>query len=95
LRKAGRDDQVIASYDDLSFGPINPGDASSRAKWVENELGQTDWKDRSVGSEHACDEARFPDYRKIAWLTRRSAMEYAGFLDWLRRLARRRPVRGR
>ncbi|WP_159006859.1 DUF3658 domain-containing protein [Bradyrhizobium sp. S69] len=86
LRKAGRDDRVIASYDDLSFGPINPGDASSRAKWVENELGQTDWKDRSAGSERAYDEARLPDCRKIAWLTRRSAMEYAGFLDWLWRL---------
>jgi hypothetical protein len=32
------------------------------------------------------DEARFPDNRKVAWLTRRSAMEYAGFLDWLWRL---------
>jgi Protein of unknown function/Domain of unknown function (DUF1835) len=86
LRKAGRDDQVIASHDNLSFGPINPGDASSRAEWAENELGQTDWDDRTAASERDWDEARFPDNRKIAWLTRRSAMEYAGFLDWLWRL---------
>src|ERR1700733_9893822 len=36
LRKAGLDDQVIASFDALSFGPINPADPSLRAKWVEN-----------------------------------------------------------
>jgi hypothetical protein len=30
LRKAGRNDQVITSADDLSFGPINPPDSSSR-----------------------------------------------------------------
>ena len=46
LRKAGLDDQVIASFDDLSFGPINPADPSLRAKWVENELGRigTGWQ---------------------------------------------------
>jgi hypothetical protein len=86
LRKAGRDNRVITSYDDLSVGPINPGDSSSRAKWAENELGQTDWDDRTARLERASDEARLPDNRKVAWLTRRSAMEYAGFLDWLWRL---------
>jgi Protein of unknown function/Domain of unknown function (DUF1835) len=86
LRKAGRDDPVIVSYDDLSFGPIDPGDALSRTEWVANELGQTDWDDQIDGSERVRDETRFPDNRKVAWLTRRSAMEYAGFLDWLWRL---------
>jgi hypothetical protein len=38
LRSAGRDDQVVSFFDDLSFGPINPADSSLRAKWVENEL---------------------------------------------------------
>jgi hypothetical protein len=37
-------------------------------------------------SERLWDEARFPDNRKVAWLTRRSAMEYSGFLEWLWRL---------
>jgi hypothetical protein len=86
LRKAGRDDPVIVSHDNLSFGPIDPGDALSRAEWVANELGQTGWGDRTAGSERVRDEPRLPDDRKIAWLTRRSAMEYAGFLDWLWRL---------
>jgi hypothetical protein len=86
LRKAGRDDQVVCSFDDLSFGPINPSDASSRAKWVENELGRTDWDDIASASERLWHEALFPDNRKVAWLSRRSAMEYAGFLEWLWRL---------
>ena len=60
LRKAGRDDQVIASYDDLSFGPINPGDSASRVKWAANELGQTDWDDRTAGSERLWDAAAIP-----------------------------------
>jgi hypothetical protein len=86
LSKAGRDDQVVASFDDLSFGPINPFHASSRARWVEDELGRTDWSEAVVESERAWDETRFPDNRKVAWLSRRSAMEYAGFLEWLWRM---------
>jgi hypothetical protein len=83
LRKAGRDDHVIACSDDMSFGPINPADSSSRAEWVEQELGQVDWNKAPNSKERLWDETRFPDNRKIAWLTRRSAREYAGFLEWL------------
>lgn len=86
LRKAGRDDQVSTTFDDLSFGPIVPGDLSSRAKWAETELGRTGWNDGPSSSERRWDEALFPDNRKVAWLSRRSAKEYAGFLDWLWRL---------
>jgi Protein of unknown function/Domain of unknown function (DUF1835) len=86
LRKAGRDDQVIACFDDMSFGPINPSDPSLRAEWVEKELGRAGWREVSTDSERVWDETRFPSNRKIAWLSRRSAMEYAGFLDWLWRL---------
>jgi hypothetical protein len=86
LRKAGRDDLVVASFDDLSFGPIDPPDSSLRAKWVENELGNTEWHQHAAESERDWNEARFPGHRKVAWLTRRSAMEYAGFLEWLWRL---------
>src|SRR6266700_2012284 len=86
LRKAGRDDQVIACFDDLSFGPIDPADPSVRAEWVEKELGRTGWNEVSSRSERLWDETRFPSNRKVAWLSRRSAMEYAGFLEWLWRL---------
>jgi len=82
LRKAGPNDLVVATCHDMNFGPIDPSDPSSRAKWLENELGLIDRKD-AARSGRDWDEARFPGHRKVAWLTRRSAMEYAGFLDWL------------
>jgi hypothetical protein len=83
LRKAGRADQVIIGFDDMSFGPINPADSSLRAEWVEKELGRADWNKAPRSTERLWDETRFPSNRKVAWLTRRSAMEYAGFLEWL------------
>ena len=83
LRKAGRDDQVIACFDNMSFGPINPADWSLRAEWVEKELGQADWNKAPNSTDRLWDETRFHNTRKIAWLSRRSAMEYAGFLEWL------------
>jgi hypothetical protein len=86
LRNAGRDDQVISFFDDLSFGPINSADSSLRAKWVENELGWTEWDDVTAQSERFWRDALSSDYRKVVWLSRRSAMEYAGFLEWLWRL---------
>jgi len=78
IAKAGRHDQVIASFDDMSFGPINPAERSLRAKWVENELGRADWESCTDDSARVWDEGRFPNGRKVAWLTRHSAREYAG-----------------
>src|SRR5436190_11431996 len=86
LREAGRDDYVIASHDEMNFGPINPADPSLRTKWVETEFGPTDWSSFTAASEPLCDETLFPNHRKVAWLSRRSAAEYAGFLEWLWRL---------
>jgi hypothetical protein len=83
LKNAGRDDQVISFFDDLSFGPINPPDSSLRTNWVENELGWTEW---DAQSETFWRKALSSEHRKVAWLSRRCAMEYAGFLEWLWRL---------
>ena len=85
LKGAGRDDEVVADFDNLSFGPINPPDAS-RANWVESELGWTGWDEVASSSETFWREALSPDRRKVAWLSRRSTMEYANFLEWLWRL---------
>jgi hypothetical protein len=82
LRSARRDDQVVVTSHGFNVGPIDPSDPSARAEWLENELGRIDPKD-AARSERSWDETRFPGHRKVAWLTRRSAVEYAGFLDWL------------
>jgi hypothetical protein len=86
LADAGRDDRVISSFDNLSFGPIDPPDLLLRSKWVESELGWTGWNDIAPKTEAFWREALSSSHRKVAWLSRRSAMEYAGFLEWLWRL---------
>lgn len=86
LANAGRDDQVISSFDHLGFGPINPPDLPLRSKWVENELGWTGWNDITPETEAFWREALSPGRRKVAWTSRRSTVEYAGFLEWLWRM---------
>jgi hypothetical protein len=85
LRNAGRDERVIGLSDDLRFGPIDSDDLSLRAKWIKNELGLTGWDDIAAESEWFWQQALSSDHRTVAWLSRRSAREYAGFLEWLRR----------
>jgi hypothetical protein len=82
LRSAGRNDPVVVTSHGLNAGPIDPSDPSARARWLEDELGLVDRKG-AARSKRVWDESLFPGHRKIAWLTRRSALEYAGFLDWL------------
>jgi hypothetical protein len=85
LRQAGRDDRVVALIDNLSFGPIAPFDAEMRCRWVEHELGY-EWDDVGAKSASFWEAALSPADRKVAWLSRRSTLEYTGFLEWLRRL---------
>jgi hypothetical protein len=86
LKEAGQDDQVISLMDCLSFGPINPPDGELRRAWVEEELGYTDWEEVVIESTFFWSQALSVGDRKIAWLSRRSAQEYAGFLELLWRL---------
>jgi hypothetical protein len=86
LRQAGRDEDVVGLCDDLSFGPINPPDPKLRKDWVEEQLNYTGWAEIVSGANSFWREALSTDHRRIAWLSRRSAQEYAGFLEWLWRL---------
>jgi hypothetical protein len=84
LQTAGRRDDVVSLFDDLSFGPIDTLDPLERARWIAQELGWEDWED--VGARAFWNEALSSDHRKIVWMTRRSAMEFTGFLAWITRL---------
>lgn len=86
LRQAGRDEHVVGLSDCLSFGPINPPDPELRRKWVEEELDCTGWEEVVGEATSFWPEALSINSRRIAWLSRRSAQEYAGFLEWLWRL---------
>src|SRR5436309_1756432 len=86
IRGAGRDDPVLPFRDDLSCGPIDPGDPAVRAAW---------WSDHYDGYE--IEEAlrsfwnRVADFdgRLVVWFARRSARELAFFLAWSEQLAER------
>ena len=42
LKAAGYTDEVLRPFDDFSFGPIATDDAD-RSRWIDDELGVTDW----------------------------------------------------
>jgi hypothetical protein len=90
LRKAlaqiGRRDRVVALYDDLSFGPIDPPDPVLRAQWVKMELGYEDWGEIDSHVQKFWKAALSDRHRRIAWMSRRSAHDYAGFLEFVSRL---------
>jgi Protein of unknown function/Domain of unknown function (DUF1835) len=86
LQQADRGGRVVSLDDCLSFGPINPPDPALRIGWVEKELGYTGWEEVVGAATSFWPEALSRDHRKIAWFSRRSAQEYAGFLEWLWRL---------
>lgn len=85
-RQAGRDERVVSLSDCLSFGPINPPDPGLRTQWVKTELDYSGWEDVVNEATSFWREALSISERRIAWLSRRSAQEYAGFLEWLWRL---------
>lgn len=66
----------------FSFGPINPPNIALRGSWVEQELGYADWAEIVGDTASFWREALSVGDRKVAWMSRRSAQEYAGFLEW-------------
>jgi uncharacterized protein DUF3658/uncharacterized protein DUF1835 len=87
LNDAGRGDQVVVSdFDNLALGPIDPPDPQTRLHWMEEELRCTGWE--WVFAEEAAfwKAALAEDVHRVAWMSRRSAPEYSGFLEWLWRL---------
>ncbi|HXP77779.1 MAG TPA: DUF3658 domain-containing protein [Stellaceae bacterium] len=86
LRSMKRDDCIVAMDDDLSIGPIDPAEPKARIAWMAEELGY-DVDEALVGRvERFWVDALAPADRRIVWTSRRSARDYAGFLEWLWRL---------
>lgn len=91
LRQARRKEKIAVCPENLSFGPIDPPDAVARSAWVRNEFGFPS------PARHAQEIAgrvnRFwtelcsANERRVIWMSRRSACEYADFLECVWRLA--------
>lgn len=89
LRRIGRDDRVLDYPDDLSFGPIVPGDPEPRAKWVAETLGDAAWHDIVAPVDAFWASALGNEDRHFVWFSRRVTRDYAGFLEYLWRIGDR------
>jgi hypothetical protein len=87
LKKAARYERVVPLWDDFSLGPIDPMDPVDRWAWAKRDLGLFPHsRELFTRKNNAWDAALSPGTRKIAWVARRWAHEYCGFLEWLWRL---------
>jgi hypothetical protein len=68
--------------DGRPFRPIDPPGGGLRAKWVDEVLG---WDEVEQQLEPFWSETLSEQRDRIAWVSRRSTMEFCGFLEWLRR----------
>ncbi len=80
--RVGRNERVLGFPDDLSFGPIDPPSARLRQAWSKNELG-CDFEDVVQMADPFWAEATSPATLPVAWVSRRNAAEYSGFLEFV------------
>lgn len=84
LARLGRSEwgeRVVCLDDDLAIGPLSSPEA--RARWMEDELGETPAPEVDAARAAAWAEATSPGCTVVAWWSRRSAQEHAGFLELL------------
>jgi hypothetical protein len=88
LRELGHADTVACFADDLSFGPINPPDPGIRRTWIRKHLApdlrDAEWPSRRIAAFWK--KALAPVDRRVVWVSKRAAHEFAGFLEFVWRL---------
>ena len=75
-------ERIIGLMDDLSFGPIDPPSVSLRKAWIETSL-VFDLEEVVEMADLFWAEATSADILPVAWVCRRNAEEYAGFLEFI------------
>ncbi len=92
LRGAGRSDEVLASCDDLSCGPIDPDSPSVRLDWWRQFRSCADHDDYMAvfGQIPAFwDRVTSTDEHLVVWFGRHAATELAFFSAWAEKLGDR------
>jgi hypothetical protein len=82
LKSSGRTDEIACLNEDYSAGPLTVG-ADARAKWFEEETGFVGWQEIIEANEASLTRAVSCERKAIAWVSRRCASSYCGFLEWL------------
>ena len=83
LKDSGRKGRVICPFDNFSFGPIASDDAETRAEWVRDVLGYSDWHEVTVSNEPVLTTSLSSARAPIVWVSLNQTASYAGFLWWL------------
>ena len=85
LRKAARPERVLAFPDNLSFGPINPPDPQLRFEWMQRHLGASprEWDWLPAATNEFWSIALSAAQPLTVWTSRRTTLEYSGFLEWV------------
>jgi hypothetical protein len=86
LRSVGRYEPVVFLNDDLSWGPINPGDPAQRAKWWDLH---PDEGDIASGVEQFWDRLTTTNDELVVWFGLDAAIEHSFYLHLADRLADR------
>ena len=85
LELAGKSEGVLKLPDDLSYGPIGDAQPNARLQFIEEVLDYP-WDGHFSELTHCFwQQALDTSHNRIVWLSRRSTMEYCGFLEWLSR----------
>lgn len=88
LVKSGRKQEVAWLADCLSFGPIDTSSFEERQNWAEKELNiREDWVEEPTNA--FWEKVLSGKQPLVLWTSRRSALEYSGFLECLWRLGDR------
>ena len=85
LRSAERAEQVLSFPGNLSFGPINPPDCQIRIEWMRQHLGcsSRDWDWLPAATSEFWSSALSASEPLTVWTSRRTTLEYSGFLEWV------------
>ena len=89
IAECGQQDTVVCLSDDLSFGPIGSKHSRPRTSWIEENLFWTGWDEIILESEQAFSTIECYDGPIVAWTSRRSARDLAGFHDLVWRIGQR------
>lgn len=88
LSNLGRREEVLDLADNFSLGPIASDDPEARGLWLNNVLGEYDWREIVENESTLPLKTLSRPLRIIAWYAPNRAESFAGFHWWLSQIDR-------